>query len=159
MQNRTLTAVLHSTILPIGAAKFSQSLRESEAVVGKKAEAWSLRLRSHTGSLGTSPLERGSGRLSRVKGSSSSSGIFADELQEKAFGCGCGKCTISSFIDKGCPTPTTTASFFPYLSTEGLTTTEQEILRGKLFLEFQKITMHFSHLMSETCKSLRPHSK
>jgi len=87
--------------------------------------------------------------------SARSSGIFADEeLQEKAFGCGCGKCTISSFIDKGCPTPTTTASSFPCLSTEGLTSTEQEILRGKLLLEFQKITMRFSHLKSETCKSL-----
>ena len=40
------------------------------------------------------------------------------------------------------------------MNTEGLTSDEQEILRGKLLDEFEKITMCFSHLMSETCKSL-----
>ena len=70
------------------------------------------------------------------------------------FGCGCGKCTFFSFIERGCPTPIPSASSFPYLNLSGLTHEQQQELRGRLWSESEKIMIQFQKLVSATIKSL-----
>ena len=75
--------------------------------------------------------------------------------QKQPFGCGCGKCTFFSFIEKGCPTPIPTASSFPYLDLSGLTDEKQQELRGRLRSESQQIMIRFQKLVSATIKSFQ----
>ena len=70
------------------------------------------------------------------------------------FGCGCGKCTFSHFIERGCPTPSPSTSSFPYLNLSGLTNEQQEELIGRLRFESRQIMMQFQELVSKTIKSL-----
>ena len=70
------------------------------------------------------------------------------------FGCGCGKCTFFSFIERGCPTPIPSASSFPYLDLSGLTHEQQQELRGRLWSKSEKIMIQFQKLVSATIKSL-----
>lgn len=70
------------------------------------------------------------------------------------FGCGCGKCSLTTYLDQGCPEPVKTLSNFPYLQTTGLSQGEVMILEGRLFNEFQLITRSFSCFNSAICKSL-----
>ena len=53
---------------------------------------------------------------SAARPSSSTSPPPSDQSQKPPFGCGCGKCTFFSFIERGCPTPIPSASFFPILT-------------------------------------------
>ena len=74
---------------------------------------------------------------------------------EKApFGCGCGRCTYFSFFERGCPTPIPSASSFPYLDLNGLTSEEQQTLRGRLQYESEKIMRLFQELVSSTMQSI-----
>ena len=75
--------------------------------------------------------------------------------QKSPFGCGCGKCTFFSFIERGCPTPISSASSFPYLDLSGLTHEQQQGLRGRLQLESQQIMIRFQELVSATIKSFQ----
>ena len=75
--------------------------------------------------------------------------------QKPPFGCGCGKCTFYSFLDRGCPTPISSASSFPYLNVSGLTHEEQQELRGRLRFESQQIMIKFQKLVSATIKSFQ----
>ena len=77
------------------------------------------------------------------------------EPQKTPFGCGCGKCTFFSFIERGCPTPIPSASSFPYLNLSGLTDEQQQELRGKLWSESQEIIIRFQKLVSATFKSFQ----
>ena len=72
------------------------------------------------------------------------------------FGCSCPKtrCTLASFIKKGCPTPVSTESGFPYLNTSNLTSTERQVLEGRLNNEFESINRKFSSMKSSLCQSL-----
>ena len=74
--------------------------------------------------------------------------------QKPPFGCGCGKCTFFSFMERGCPTPISSASSFPYLNLSGLTCEQQQELMGRLHFESEKIIMRFQELLSSTVKSL-----
>ena len=74
--------------------------------------------------------------------------------QNPPFGCGCGKCTFFSFIERGCPTPIPSTSSFPYLDVSGLTHEQQQELRGRLQSESQQIMIQFQKLVSATIKSL-----
>jgi len=51
----------------------------------------------------------------------SSSPPPSGESQKPPFGCGCGKCTFFTFIERGCPNPIPTSSSFPYLDLSRLT--------------------------------------
>ena len=75
--------------------------------------------------------------------------------QKPPFGCGCGKCTFFSFIERGCPTPISSASSFPYLDLSGLTHEQQLELRGRLQFESQEIMIRFQELVSATIKSFQ----
>ena len=75
--------------------------------------------------------------------------------QKPPFGCGCGKCTFFSFIERGCPTPIPSASSFPYLDLSGLTHEQQQELRVRLQFESQKIMIRFQKLVSSTIKSFK----
>ena len=75
--------------------------------------------------------------------------------QKPPFGCGCGKCTFFSFIERGCPTPIPSASSFPYLDLTGLTHEQLQELRGKLQFESQEIMIRFQELVSATIKSFQ----
>ena len=86
--------------------------------------------------------------------SSSTSPHLSEESQKPPFGCGCDKCTLSSFIESGCPTPIPSASSFPYLKVSGLTHEQQEDLRERLRFESREIMMQFQELVSKTIKSL-----
>ena len=70
------------------------------------------------------------------------------------FGCGCGKCTIFTFVERGCPTPISSASSFPYLNVSGLTDEQREELKVRLSFESQEIMMLFQKLVSATIQSL-----
>ena len=74
--------------------------------------------------------------------------------QKPPFGCGCGKCTFFSFIERGCPTPIPSASSFPYLNLSGLTHDQQQELRGRLQFESQEIMIRFQELVSAIIESL-----
>ena len=91
---------------------------------------------------------------STARCSSSTSPPPSEGSQKPPFGCGCGKCTFFSFIEKGCPTPIPSASSFPYLDLSGLTHEQQEELRGRLRFESREIMMRFQELVSATIKSL-----
>ena len=71
------------------------------------------------------------------------------------FGCGCGKCTFFSFIERGCPTPVPSASSFPYLDLSGLTHEQQQELKGRLRFESHQIMIRFQELVSATIKSFK----
>ena len=74
--------------------------------------------------------------------------------QKPPFGCCCGKCTLSSFIERGCPAPLTSRSMFPYLKLGELTDEQQEDLKERLRYESQEIMMRFQELVSITIESL-----
>ena len=74
--------------------------------------------------------------------------------QQPPFGCGCGKCTFLSFVERRCPTPISSVSSFPYLNLSGLNHQQQQELQGKLRLESQEIMMQFQDLVSATIESL-----
>ena len=74
--------------------------------------------------------------------------------QKPPFGCGCGKCTFFSFIERGCPTPIPSTSSFPYLDLSGLTHDQQQDLKARLRFESEKIMMQFQKLVSATIESL-----
>ncbi len=72
----------------------------------------------------------------------------------QAFGCGCGKCSLTTFLDQKCPQPVKSLSSFPYLQTTGLNKGEVMILKGRLFNEFQLITRRFACFNIAICNSL-----
>ena len=74
--------------------------------------------------------------------------------QMPPFGCCCGKCTLSSFIERGCPAPLTSRNMFPYLKLGELTDEQQEDLKERLRYESQEIMMRFQELVSITIESL-----
>ena len=79
----------------------------------------------------------------------------SERSQKPPFGCGCGKCTVFSFIERGCPTPIPSASSFPYLNLSGLTQWQQLELRGRLWSESREIMIKFQRLVSATVKSFQ----
>ena len=88
----------------------------------------------------------------QIRGSST---LSTDEKQEpKDFGCGCGKCSFNSFLEKGCPKPVLSMSSFSYLNTEGLSHSQKQILSGRLYCEHEVIVSEFTRLVYKTCKSL-----
>ena len=91
---------------------------------------------------------------SAARHSSSTSPPPSEGSQKTPFGCGCGKCTFFSFIERGCPTPIPSVSSFPYLDVSGLTHEQQQELRGRLRFESREIMMRFQELVSATIKSL-----
>ena len=74
--------------------------------------------------------------------------------QKPPFGCGCGKCTFLSFLERHCPTPIPSVSSFPYLNLSGLNDQQLQELQGKLQFESQEIMIQFQELVSATIKSL-----
>jgi len=86
--------------------------------------------------------------------SSSTTPTPCEVSQKPLFGCGCGKCTLSSFLERGCPTPNPSANFFPYLNLSELTHEQQEEFRERLRFESREIMMRFQELVSETIESL-----
>ena len=74
--------------------------------------------------------------------------------QKPQFGCGCGKCTFFSFLERGCPTPIPPTISFSYLDLSELTHEQQQELGGRLQFESQEIMMQFQKLVSATIKSL-----
>ena len=69
-------------------------------------------------------------------------------------GCGCGRCSFDSVLKNGCPKPILSLSSFSYLNTEGLDESQTQILRGRLYHEFEVITTDFGSLVYNTCDSL-----
>ena len=70
------------------------------------------------------------------------------------YGCGCGECSFENFLSKGCPKPILSMSSFSYLNTKGLDDSQMQILRGRLYREFEVITTNFGSLVYKTCGSL-----
>ena len=87
--------------------------------------------------------------------SSSITPSSSEESQNLPFGCGCGKCTFFSFIERDCPTPIPSASSFPSLEISGLTHEQQQELRGRLQFESQETLIRFQKLVSATIKSFQ----
>ena len=93
--------------------------------------------------------------VSAAQHNSHTSPPSSEESQKAPFGCGCGKCTFFSFLERGCPTPIPSASSFPYLDLSGLTNDQQQELKGQLRSESQKIMIQFQKLVSATIKSFQ----
>ena len=93
--------------------------------------------------------------VSLTKHSRNTSPLPSEGSQKPPFGCGCGKCTFFSFIERGCPAPISSASSFPYLDLSGLTQEQQQELRGRLWFESQEIMIRFQELVSATIKSFQ----
>ena len=91
---------------------------------------------------------------SSARCSSSSSPPPSEASQKPPFGCGCGSCTLTSFLQMGCPVPFSSKNTFPYLKLSGLTDEQQESLRESLRFETRDIMMQFQELVSTTIKSL-----
>ena len=91
---------------------------------------------------------------SSARCSNSSSPPPSEASQKPPFGCGCGSCTLFSFIERGCPTPFSSKNTFPYLKLSGLTDEQQENLKERLRFETREIMMRFQELVSATIKSL-----
>ena len=91
--------------------------------------------------------------IDTMPGDGNTSLLPSERSQHPPFGCGCGKCTFFSFIERGCPTPIPSASSFPYLNVSGLTNEQQQELKGTLRSESQKIMIRFQKLVSATIKS------
>ena len=83
-----------------------------------------------------------------------SSNVSPPASKSPPFGCGCGKCTFFSFLERGCPKHISSTSSFPYLDISGLTDTHQQELKGRLQFESQKIMVQFQELVSATWRSL-----
>ena len=83
-----------------------------------------------------------------------SSSPQSERSQKPPFGCGCGKCTFYSYIERGCPNPIPSASSFPCLDFSGLTHEQQQELKGRLRVESKGIMMKFQHLFSTVYESL-----
>ena len=92
--------------------------------------------------------------VSSTKHNGNTSPPPSERSQKPPFGCGCGKCTFFSFIERGCPTPISSASSFPYLDLSGLTHEQQQELRGRLRSESREIMIKFQELVSATIESL-----
>ena len=86
---------------------------------------------------------------------SSTSPPPSEVSQKPPFGCGCGKCTIFSFIESGCPTPIPSESSFPHLDLRRLTHEQQQELRGRLWSESREMILRFQELLSATIKSFK----
>ena len=91
---------------------------------------------------------------SAVQYSDNTNTLPSEGSQRPPFGCGCGKCTFLSFLERRCPTSLPSVSSFPYLNLSGLNRQQQEDLRVKLQLESQEIMMQFQELVSATIESL-----
>ena len=74
--------------------------------------------------------------------------------KQQCYGCGCGKCSLQKFLEGKCQKPMQTPSSFLYLNTEGLNESQQAILKGRLYCEFEKITSEFGYLVTGTLESL-----
>ena len=83
-----------------------------------------------------------------------SSSTRSEGSQKPPFGCGCGKCTFYTYIERGCPTPIPSASSFPCLDFSGLTHEQQQELRGRLRVESENIMIKFQNLFSTVYESL-----
>ena len=64
--------------------------------------------------------------------------------------CQCGTCTISSFLQNGCPHPSQIPSLsLPFLEALHLDGVQRQILIGRLYLEYQMILSKFSKLKKD----------
>ena len=84
-----------------------------------------------------------------------SSSSQSEGSQKPPFGCGCGKCTLFSYMESGCPTPVPSASSFPYLDLSGLTQEQKQKLQSRLRVESEEIMKKFWHFFSTVYESLR----
>ena len=85
------------------------------------------------------------------------SSIIRPQCEKPPFGCGCGKCTFFSFLERGCTKPIPTASSFSHLDLSGLTHEQQQELKGRLCFESQQMMMKFQKLVSATILSFERH--
>ena len=84
----------------------------------------------------------------------STSPSSSQEFQKPPFGCGCGNCTLSSFIERGCPKPISSENSFPNLNLSKLTDKQKEDFRNRLQCESEDVMMQFQKLVSATIESL-----
>ncbi len=70
------------------------------------------------------------------------------------YGCGCGQCTFTTYVEVGCSQPTHSTSSFPFLNIDALTGSERQILHGRLYEEFEQICYKFSRFTRAVCESL-----
>lgn len=69
--------------------------------------------------------------------------------------CGCGKCTVSTFLKTGCSKPSPVLlEALPNLDIDGLSDSSRLIRAGKLYLEHQQLCGSFSALQSSVWKSI-----
>ena len=82
---------------------------------------------------------------------SSTSPLPSKESLKPQFGCGCARCMVFGFTEKGYPMPIPSASWFPL---GGLTIKQKQELDGKLRIESKQIMIQFQKLVSATIESL-----
>ena len=90
---------------------------------------------------------------SQEHGSSASAGI--KDVAGPSFWCPCGKCSLDSFLLKGCPQVCTADQSFPYLDTSQLDEDEKIDLEHKLIRDTSDIIEKFGSLVIDTSSSLK----
>ena len=80
-------------------------------------------------------------------------------MAEPSFWCPCGKCSLDSFLRKGCPqvclSSLPSSDSFPYLDTSQLSEDERSDLEDKLLRDAEVIIEKFSSLVTKTLLSLK----
>ena len=73
---------------------------------------------------------------------------------QQDFTCGCGQCTLSSWLEKGCPNASDQNRKYPYLDLDRLSKKERRALEVQLDGECKKIEIKFGTLVFRTKESL-----
>lgn len=74
------------------------------------------------------------------------------ESDENGFCCPCGKCSLESYLDKGCPISDSDA--FPYLDLSNLDEHNKEDLKAKLCDDVDDMGKRFAKTLNEICESI-----
>jgi len=75
--------------------------------------------------------------------------------QDLASVCGCGNCTVHTFLTSGCPRPSQVPTFsLPFADLSHLKDTQKVITLGRLYLEYQYIVSLFAKLKKEIFYSI-----
>ncbi len=70
--------------------------------------------------------------------------------RHKSYGCGCGNCSLETYLKGECPNPVETASKLPYLNTKEMRKHEIESLIGRLEEESTEMVFRFQSLVNAT---------
>ena len=101
------------------------------------------------------PVGANTERLSEACPEDYDLGLSGDESDSDCrFSCGCGKCDLTTYLEKGCPSSWEYTEF-PYLFPKKPSTSEFRLVKWKLLKASQKIVQRFASLECNTISMLK----